>query len=108
MSISEMEAELAYPRRTWPDRPDILAVLNLTTDDLQEAYMCGREAEPCDEQIDAGAIALMASQTNFAAGSNPTENDIIDAWNHLPENMQNMFRMRVESVLEAAQKAVEE
>lgn len=108
MSISEMEAEQAYPRRTWPDGPDTLAVLNLTTDDLQEAYMRGRCAEPCREQIEAGSIALMASQTNFAAGSDPTDDDVMDAWSHLPENVQRMFRLRARAVLDAARKAVTE
>lgn len=61
-----------------------------------------------EEQIEAGAIALMASQTNFAAGSNPTENDKIDAWKHLPEGMQDGFRARAKTVLDAARKAVAE
>ena len=57
MSISEREAEQQYPTQYW-DGTKIKRSFDVTTDDLQDAYMRGREAEPCKEQVRAAAEAL--------------------------------------------------
>lgn len=56
-SISEREAEQQYPTQYWEDTK-IKRSFDMTTDDLQDAYMRGREAEPCKEQIEAAAKVL--------------------------------------------------
>ena len=60
MSISEREAEQQYPTRYWDGHPGVKEFFNCTTDDLQDAYMRGREAEPCKEQVRAATVALRA------------------------------------------------
>ena len=73
---------------------------------LRTAYVTGRTAEPCEEQVEAGAIALFEKQTNFSEGVNHTEDDVRDAWIHMPEINQMRFRELARAVLDAAQKAV--
>lgn len=58
MSIAYQEAERNYPTQYWNGKYHPLKLLPLTTDDLQKAYMCGREAEPSPEQIEAAGKAL--------------------------------------------------
>ena len=57
MPISEREAEQQYPTQYW-EGTKIKRSFDMTTDDLQDAYMRGREAEPCKEQIRAATVAL--------------------------------------------------
>ena len=71
-----------------------------------ESSISGREAEPCEEQVEAGAIALFEKQTNFSKGVNHTEDDVRDAWIHMPEINQMRFRELARAVLDAARKAV--
>ena len=59
MPISEREAEQQYPTQYW-EGTKIKRSFDMTTDDLQDAYMRGREAEPCKEQVRAAAEALSA------------------------------------------------
>lgn len=73
---------------------------------LRTAYVTGRTTEPCEEQVEAGAIALFEKQTNFSKGVNHTEDDVRDAWIHMPEINQMRFRELARAVLEAARKAV--
>ena len=73
---------------------------------LRTAYVTGRTAEPCEEQVEAGAIALFEKQTNFSKGVNHTEDDVRDAWIHMPEINQMRFRELARAVLDAARKAV--
>lgn len=58
-SISEREAEHQYPTQYW-EGTKIKRLFDATTDDLQDAYIRGREAEPCKEQVRAAAEALSA------------------------------------------------
>ena len=51
-SISEREAEALYPTQH-REGTKVVRMLDRDTDDLQQAYMRGREAEPCEEQVDA-------------------------------------------------------
>ena len=57
LSISDREAEDLYPTQYW-EGTKTKRSFDMTTDDLQDAYMRGREAEPCDEQIEAAAKVL--------------------------------------------------
>ena len=51
-SISEREAEQQYPTQYW-EGTKTKRSFDMTTDDMQDAYMRGREAEPCEEQVEA-------------------------------------------------------
>ena len=54
MSIAEDEAEKAYPTRYW-DGTRIKEEIFCDTDDLQEAYLRGRNAPPADAEVEAVA-----------------------------------------------------
>lgn len=66
MSISEREAEQQYPTRYWDGHPGVKEFFNCTTDDLQDAYMHGREAEPCEEQVEAATVERSRHQILFS------------------------------------------
>ena len=87
MSISEREAEQQYPTQYW-DGTRVKKILDLDTDALQDAYMRGREAEPCAEQVEAAAKVL-------ADWSDPCIDCFEDRCRHIANLM-----------LEAARKAV--
>ena len=65
MPISEREAEQQYPTQYW-DGTKIKRSFDMTTDDLQDAYMRGREAEPCKEQIEAATVERSRHQILFS------------------------------------------
>lgn len=90
MSISEREAEKLYPTRHYDNYPTIVESFYATSDDLQEAYIQGREAEPCEEQIEAAAKVL-------ADWSDPC----VDCFEDRCRNIANLM-------LEAARKVVAE
>lgn len=89
-SVSEREAEQQYPTQYW-EGTKIKRSFDMTTDDLQDAYMRGREAEPCEEQAEAVARVL---RDTFA-------------WNHVeaPERVEDYHGLARE-ILDAARKAV--
>lgn len=58
MSIAEDEAEKAYPTRYW-DGTRIKEEIFCDTDDLQEAYLSGRNAPPADAEVEAVAKKLL-------------------------------------------------
>lgn len=89
-SISEREAEQLYPIQYW-EGTRVKKTLNLDTDDLRQAYIYGREAEPCDEQVEAVARVL---RDTFA-------------WNHVeaPKRVKDYHGLARE-ILDAARKAV--
>ena len=68
MSISEREAEQAYPPRYWEGFPNVKKVSEMTSDDLQEAYIRGREAPPTTAEVEAAACWL-ESHMSLLAGS---------------------------------------
>ena len=90
MSISDREAEELYPTQYW-EGIKVAKILNLGTDDLQQAYIYGREAEPCEEQVEAVAKYLA---------------DTSDGWNTLTEADREPFRETAEEILQVARKAV--
>ena len=55
MSIAEDEAEKAYPTRYWGET-HVKKQFYCDTDDLQEAYLLGRNAPPADAWNYAGGI----------------------------------------------------
>ena len=65
MPISEREAEQQYPTQYW-DGTKTKRLLDMTTDDLQDAYMRGREAEPCEEQVEAAMRERSRHQIVFS------------------------------------------
>ena len=64
-SISEREAEGLYPTQYW-EGTKVVRILDRDTDDLQDAYMRGREAEPCKEQIEAAMRERSKHQILFS------------------------------------------
>lgn len=59
MSIAEREAENAGPQYASQR-------LRLDMDDIQSAYVEGRTAEPCDEQVEAATRERLRHQIVFA------------------------------------------
>ena len=57
MSIADDEAEKAYPTR-YCGETHVKKQFYCDTDDLQEAYLLGRNAPPADAEIEAGAKAF--------------------------------------------------
>lgn len=89
-SISEREAEKQYPTRYW-EGTRVKRQFDVTTDDLQDAYIRGREAEPCEEQVEAVAKYLADSS---------------DGWDMLTEDDRKLFRETAAEILQVARKAV--
>lgn len=58
MSIADDEAEKAYPTRHW-EGTHVKKQFYCDTDDLQEAYLRGRNAPPADAEIEAVAKRLL-------------------------------------------------
>ena len=65
LSVSEREAEQQYPTQYW-EGTKIKRSFDMTTDDLQDAYMRGREAEPCEEQVEAATRERSKHQIVFS------------------------------------------
>ena len=64
-SISEREAEQLYPTQH-REGTKVVRMLDRDTDDLQQAYMRGREAEPCEEQVEAATRERSKHQIVFS------------------------------------------
>ena len=84
MSIAEREAENAGPQCAFQR-------LRLDMDDVRDAYIAGRTAEPCDEQVESVARYLA---------------DTSDGWNTLTEADREPFRETAAEILQVARKAV--
>ena len=65
MGIAQQEANQLYP-----DEPfsSYCMIVDDKSDD-RDIYVAGRTADPCKEQVEAGAIALFEKQTNFSKGA---------------------------------------
>lgn len=59
MSIAEREAENAGPQCAFQR-------LRLDMDDVRAAYIAGREAEPCEEQVEAATVERSRHQILFS------------------------------------------
>lgn len=105
-SISEREAEKQYPTQYWEGYPLIKKSFDCTTDDLQDAYMRGREAEPCKEQVEAVARILFEESWTYRPA--PISFDEFKAMSkdkYTDEKIEK-FRRRARMILDAARKAV--
>lgn len=87
MPISEREAEKQYPTQYW-EGTRVKRSFDMTTDDLQDAYMRGREAEPCKAQIEAAAKVL-------ADWSDPCIDCFQDRCRHIAKLMLEAARKEV-------------
>ena len=64
-SISEREAEKQYPTQH-REGTKVVRMLDRDTDALQQAYMRGRTAEPCEEQVEAATRERSRHQIVFS------------------------------------------
>lgn len=111
MSISENEAEKVYPTEYWNDGSGCKKVFAANTDDLQEAYIRGREAPPTAVEVEAVAKRLLwTSRTWDGIDSDYQAKDEEDAWDYAGEicGYREDFIDRAKEVLEVERHAVTE
>lgn len=112
MSISEDEAEKAYSTEYWNDGSGCKKVFAANTDDLQEAYIRGREAPPSDVEVEAVAKRLLWRSWWSWDGieSDYVAKDEDDAWNYAGEipGFHEEYIRQAKEMLEIARKAVSE
>lgn len=108
MSISEDEAEKAYPTEYWNDGSGCKKVFAANTDDLQEAYIRGREAPPSDVEVEAVAKRLLRrDMMPVWEDDMPSEDDL---WNGSEQvrQIQAIYIRDAREMLEIARKAANE
>lgn len=104
MPISEQEAEQQYPTQYW-EGTKIKRSFDMTTDDLQDAYMRGREAEPCAEQVEA--VARMLFEKPWREGELAmTFDEYVEARHGFTEEYVAKYMNVARMLLDAARKAV--
>ena len=112
LSISEDEAEKAYSTEYWNDGSGCKKVFAANTDDLQEAYIRGREAPPSDVEVEAVAKRLLWRSCKKWDGieSDYVAKDEDDAWDYAGEicGYREDFIDRAKEVLEVERHAVTE
>lgn len=112
MSISEDEAEKVYPTEYWNDGSGCKKVFAANTDDLQKAYIRGREAPPTAVEVEAVAKRLLWRSCKKWDGieSDCVAKDEDDAWNYAGEipGFQEEYIRQAKEMLEIARKAVNE
>lgn len=105
MSIAEDEAERVYPTRYW-DGTHVKEKFYCDTDDLQEAYLRGREAPPSDVEVEAVAKRLLWRSCKKWDGieSDCVAKDEDDAWNYAGEipGFQEEYIRQAKEMLEIA------
>lgn len=105
MSIADNEAEKAYPTRYW-NGTHVKEQFSCDTDDLQEAYLRGRNAPPSDAEVEAVAKKLM--WWDMA----PAWEDVIPSedcfWTLAEPEMRANYIRDAREMLEIARKAVNE
>ena len=111
MSRADDEAEKAYPTRYW-NGTHVKEQFYCDTDDLQEAYLRGREAPPSDVEVEAVAKRLLWRSCKKWDGieSDCVAKDEDDAWDYAGEicGYQEDFIDRAKEVLEVERHAVTE
>ena len=104
MSLAEDEAERVYPTR-YLDGTHVKEKFYCDTDDLQEAYLRGREAPPSDGEVEAVAKKLwwwdMDSDWEDVM---PSE----DCFLTLTPGLRAIYLRNARKLLEIARKAVNE
>ena len=105
MSLAEDEAERVYPTRYW-DGTHVKEKFYCDTDDLQEAYLRGREAPPSDVEVEAVAKKLL--WWDMA----PAWEDVMPSedcfWTLAEPEMRANYIRDAREMLEIARKAVSE
>lgn len=81
MSIADDEAEKAYPTRYW-DGTHVKEQFYCDTDDLQEAYLRGRNAPPADAEVEAVAKRLLWDSCEWDGVDSYAAKDEEDAWDY--------------------------
>lgn len=107
MSIADDEAEKAYPTRYW-DGTRVKERFYCDTDDLQEAYLRGRNAPPSDVEVEAVAKKLMwRNMVPVWEDDMPSQDDL---WNRSEQviQIQAIYLKDAREMLEIARKAVNE
>ena len=107
MSIAEDEAEKAYPTRYW-NETHVKEKFYCDTDDLQEAYLRGRNAPPSDVEVEAVAKKLMwRNMVPVWEDDMPSQDDL---WNRSEQviQIQAIYLKDAREMLEIARKAVNE
>lgn len=110
MSIADDEAEKAYPTCYW-NGTRVKEQFYCDTDDLQEAYLRGRNAPPSDVEVEAVARKLLwTSRTWDGIDSDYQAKDEDDAWDYAGEipGFQEEYIRQAKEMLEIARKAVSE
>ena len=110
MSISEDEAEKVYPTEYWNDGSGCKKVFAANTDDLQEAYIRGREAPPSDVEVEAVAKRLCWDSCEWDGVDSYAVKDEDDAWNYAGEipGFHEEYIRQAKELLALARKAVNE
>ncbi|MDH7891158.1 hypothetical protein [Bifidobacterium catenulatum] len=110
MSISEDEAEKVYPTEYWNDGSGCKKVFAANTDDLQEAYIRGREAPPSDVEVEAVAKRLCyLSQPPLWFPTEPPAEQEKNLWRNMGMcDAQDEWLDKARDLLETARKAVNE
>lgn len=106
MSISEDEAEKVYPTEYWNDGSGCKKVFAAKTDDLQEAYIRGREAPPTAVEIEAVAKKLLWWDMEADWEDAMPSDDCF--WTLTAPEMRASYLRGAREMLEIARKAVSE
>lgn len=106
MSISEDEAEKVYPTEYWNDGSGCKKVFAANTDDLQEAYLRGRNAPPADVEVEAVARKLL--WWDMAPAWEDVMPSVDWLWTLIKPEMRANYIRYARIMLEIARKAVNE
>lgn len=106
MSIAEREAENAGPECSFQR-------LRLDMDDVRDAYIAGRTAEPCKEQIESVAktLAVVSAYTTedgycYLSRIDKAVEEDEDHWSYISGNRRDDLMAIAKRLLDAARKAV--
>lgn len=105
MSIADDEAEKAYPTRYW-NGTHVKEQFSCDTDDLQEAYLRGRNAPPADVEVEAVARKLL--WWDMAPAWEDVMPSVDWLWTLIKPEMRANYIRYARIMLEIARKAVNE
>lgn len=109
MSIADDEAEKAYPTRHW-EGTHLKEQFYCDTDDLQEAYLRGRNAPPADAEVEAVAKRLLWNSCEWDGDDDYAAWNEEDAWDYAGRfpGWQEDYIRQAKELLALARKAVNE
>ena len=109
MSIADDEAEKAYPTRHW-EGTHVKELFYCDTDDLQEAYLRGRNAPPADAELEAVAKRLLWHSYEWDGVDDYAAKDEDDAWDYAGRfpGWQEDYIQQAKELLALARKAANE